>query len=693
MADILTRRKDRFVAWIPRPQTQAPVLILGQLKPGNPPTLPSFQRLPLAPAPGLPGLFEIPASSCALTSGQTYQYWIEVDDSRGTAAPPARIAVTDPFATSVDWRIFPPGATDCTQPASVVKFESGVLVDSDPGGETAVLRDAGTSRSLSPNNKLVIYELPTAWALSRGEHSPERDVATFADVAALFDPALAGANFQEAPVLAPPNAYLRDLGINALELLPAADSFFKREWGYDTSHYLAPDAELGYPHGNASPTANRDLAALVELCHKNGVRFFIDVVMAFGREDSYNHIDSQNFHIDDPSKAPPGDPDAFTSTRGFGTASLRDGFGSTLWRYGKFVTTYDPVTGKVLSLAPARQLMLVYIERWMRDFHVDGVRMDSVENVASWDFVQSYKDAARSLWTARATADGLSEAEAAARFIVVGEELSLPFALLTQGRLEGLWNEDFQARIRAALLGQNSDGEPTFEWTVKKAIDCRIIGFSDLAQAVLYVTKHDVEGPRHERLYTMLQKAFPNDPETVEKRIKLAFVCLLTAVGIPMFLAGEEFADQHDLFDATGNVSQSGGKQVDPVNFDRLGGSDAVAQMRQRILAYVRTMIRFRTTAPALAVNDTDFIHQDFDAGKRVVAWKRGGAGDTPVVVLANFSDFASAPGADYVVNNWPPTPSGGTWVEITQGRTVPPAFVGREPIFAWEAKVYTLRS
>jgi hypothetical protein len=61
------------------------------------------------------------------------------------------------------------------------------------------------------------------------------------------------------------------------------------------------------------------------------------------------------------------------------------------------------------------------------------------------------------------------------------------------------------------------------------------------------------------------------------------------------------------------------------------------------------------------------------------------------VVVLANFSDFASAPGADYVVDGWPATPPGATWVEITQGRKVLAAQVGREPIFSWEAKVYTL--
>jgi pullulanase len=691
-ADILTRRADRFVAWIPRAQSQVPVVVIGRLQPGNPPVVSAVSRVPMSAVGGLSGLFEVPATSCGLTAGGVYHYWIEVDDSRSSAAPPARIAVTDPFATSVDWRVFASGASDCTQPASVAKFDGAKLLDADPNGETAVLHDGGTSKAMAANNKLVIYELPTAWAFSRSLNSVERAVATFADVAALLDPALAGANFQEVSVLAPPNAYLRDLGINALELLPAADSFFKREWGYDTSHYLAPDSELGYPEGNLSPTANRDLAALVQVCHFGGVRFFIDAVMAFGKEDGYNHIDSQNFHIDDPTNDPvANDPDAFTSTRGDGSVGFRDGFGSTLWRYAKFVTTYDPVSGTVASVAPARQLMLVYLERWMRDFHVDGVRIDSVENVANWDFLEMFKDTARALGSARAIADGVAAADAAARFLVVGEELSLPMQLLTQSRLDGLWNEDFQTRIRAAVLGENASMEPTFEWTVKKAIDCRLIGFSDLAQAVLYVTKHDVEGFRHERLFTMLQH-FPD--EQIEKRIKLAFVCLLTAVGIPMILAGEEFGDQHDFFDASGNVTDGGGKQVDPVNFDRLSTADSArVPMRQRILAYVKKLVRLRTSAPALAVNDTNFIHQDFDDGKRVMAWVRGGAGVAPVVVLANFSDFASAPGTGYVVNNWPTTPPGATWIEVTQGRTLPPSTAGTEPIFSWEAKVYTLQS
>jgi pullulanase len=703
--DILNRRANRFVLWSPRPQNQAPQLVIGRLRPGNPPTVEGISHVALASATDTAGLFEVVAATCGLQDGVVYHYWFEVDDSRSGLRPPARIIVTDPFATCVDWRVFPPGASENKQPAAVIRYVGqGRLADCDPGGETATFETPDAPDKLPPNNQLVIYELPTAWALSRSLNEPERAVATFLDLAALIDERIGGANFAELSVLEPGKAYLAELGVNALELLPPADSFFKREWGYDTSHYLSPDYDLGYPEGNLSPTPNQDLARLVGACHRKGIRFFVDTVMAFAKEEPYNHIDAPDFCIDDPG-ADRNDPDALTSGRADGSRAPRNGFGSTLWRYAKPVTTYDPVSGQAQSLFPARQLMLTYLTRWMRDFRVDGIRMDSVENVANWEFVQAFKDLGRTLWRRRWTDAGLDPAVGAdARFLVVGEELTLPPDLLRQNRLDGLWNEDFQTRVRAAILGESAGGD-NFEWTVRKAIDCRLGGvFTDGAQVVNYVTKHDVEGVRHERLFTML-RGMPD--EQIEKRIKLAFVCLMTAVGIPMFLAGEEFADEHDFFDKNGNVNQRAGKQVDPVNFGRLtaGPPDPhdrdprnnepdnfFGPIRRRIHAYVKTLIKLRTTAPALAVNETDFIWTDFGAGKRVIVWRRGGASAViPVIVLANFSDFASAPGTDYIVPTWPgPAPPGKKWVEVTQRRDVGRGSEGREAIFAWEAKVYT---
>jgi hypothetical protein len=67
------------------------------------------------------------------------------------------------------------------------------------------------------------------------------------------------------------------------------------------------------------------------------------------------------------------------------------------------------------------------------------------------------------------------------------------------------------------------------------------------------------------------------------------------------------------------------------------------------------------------------------------------GLGHDPVVDVANFSDWGSDPTSEYVVPNWPATPPGRSWREVTRNRPVAAEWVGREPLYPWEAKVYTL--
>jgi 1,4-alpha-glucan branching enzyme len=689
--DLLARRTTHFVLWAPG-QLTPPQLVIGQFLPGNPPDLSGERRLPLASVAGVTDLWQIAATDCGLTNGEVYHYWFEIDDTQ-PSRDGRRFRCSDPAAFIVDWRLVgpllpAPYNDDDRHPAAVIKFAGGRLVPCDPGGEEPAADTPVALTSLPTNNRLVIYELPTAWTRTTGAGSLERAVGSFRDVRALVEHDEGGANFSDLDALQVGRSYLEELGVNALELLPPADSSFRREWGYGTSHYLAPDHDLGFPEGHSSPTALTDLTALTRSCRHHGIRFFVDAVMAFARLGPYQNIAFPQFHIDDPS-AHQGDADALTSTRGFGRQEIRNGFGSTLFRFARFITTYDPIEGRDRPLSPARQYLLAHAMRWLRDLGVDGVRLDSVENVANWDFVGDFTNLARALWRQRWASSPASEADA--RFLVVGEELSLPMALLSQRRLDGLWNDRFRALIRSAMLGEVGEGEPDFESTVRHAIDARALGFGDLTQAVNYLTSHDVEGFRKERLVNFLRSSSVTSVDEVARRIRLAFVCLLTSVGVPMILAGEEFGDEHDRFDEHGNVTQDGGKQVDPVNYSRL--ADA---WRQALLQYVSRLVQLRTAHPALAVNDTTFIHIDLTPGRRVFAWRRGlSSSGEPVVVLANFSDFGTenpaSPAAEYVVRNWPATPPGRSWREVTQNRAVPQAWIGREPIFPWEAKVYTL--
>jgi 1,4-alpha-glucan branching enzyme len=671
-AHIFELKRTAFVLWRPHNTQITPRLVIGQFQAGNPPTLANRQRFNLERTPEHTDLWSISAATCGLKDREVYHYWFEVTDS-SPFRDGRRILCTDPTAFTVDWRLLAdrlPGPYDVNDqdPAAVVKFENGQLIPCDAAGETFAPAPAIAPGKALPNNRIVIYELPTSWTRVNVHGDPEIGVGTFRDVLALVATDAEAVNFADLPALRPGRSHLLELGINAVELLPLADSFVEREWGYATSNYFAPDHDLGSPSGNSSPTPNTDLIKLITACHELGIRFIIDVVMAFGTRAALENANFPEFHID--PQLPPHDPDTQQSS-GQGT---RNGFGGRLWRYAQTASSYDPVKGKAGILVPARQLMKAYLLRWMSDFAIDGIRMDSVNNVANWDFVQEFKDLGREFWQ--------ESGGSADKFLVVGEELSVPIDLLRQNRLDGLWNEDFKRMIRNAILGRNDDEEPSFEWSVRKMIDCRLTGFNDGTKAVNYVGSHDVEGFRNERLFNFLQN---NDIIFTEQRIKLAFACLLTAVGVPMIFAGDEFADEHDL-----SVKHPP-KQLDAVNYERLG-----EPFRCRVFDYVARLVKFRTSNVALSVNDTDFIHVDFSEGKRVVVWRRGQSGsDDQVVVVANFSDFVTANptslSAEYRVHNWPATPAEKKWREITQERDVPAEWVGREPIFAWEAKVYAL--
>ena len=666
MADLLARRETAFVLWHLKRTEPPPRLIIGWVQPGTPLQLVGEQSLALRPVPGFDDLWELPASECGLIDGWIYYYWFEVTASRPGRPADARIQVTDPLATAVDWRLLgrrlpAPFTDDDRYPAAAVKFSAGRLVSADVGGEQPSYLGALLPDSLPPNNRLVIYQLPCGWAHPGATGGRDVGVGSFRDVIALVDATACGANFSDLDVTRAGRAYLSgELGVNALEMPPVADSACNRAWGFATSHYFAPDFELGFPAIYSWPASNRDMADLSRTCHDHRMRFIADMSMAFAKSHPYLEAAYDDFFVVDPAKVA-GAPDAFD--------------------YGRFAETYDPVSGATGTFSPARQLMKTAVDRWVQDFHIDGIRLDGIESAASWDFVQELKDHARLRNSERYAALGLA-AKADERFIVVGEKRDEPHALLEQQRVDGLWHWAFKDYIRMALIGRQHENEPSFEATVRRALDCRSFGYADLSQAVIYLTSHQVEGFRNERLFDFFMRSGVAD---AEKRTKLAFACLLTAVGVPMIFAGEEFADRHDAFDEQGNVTQG------TVDFSRLGDD-----WRERIKSHVSRLIQLRTSYDALAGNDIEIIHADFDDGKRVMAWRRGQAGSqSQVVVVANFSDFttpdAEAPHAEYVVPGWPEAPPSRRWREVPQQRWIAETRAGREPLYSWEAKVYAL--
>jgi pullulanase len=677
--DLLTRKETHFLLWRPGAIDISPTLFIGLSTDANAITT-KFKEVALRPSAAFPELWEIDAASCGLEDGKVYFYWFKVRNTEPYDPGNAKqiLYCTDPLAYTIDRRTraplpqqVPAGMTgiSSSDPASVILYRGGKLVPCDPDGSTADWSNDPSPAGLPPNNKLVIYELPTRWTRITSRDGIEIGNGTFQDALALLVPELSAPTF---PTVAALNnrAHLLELGINALELLPPADSDQTERWGYGTSNFLAADFELGFPaptggtNPEPKPIASSTLAKLIKTCHEKGIRFFKDAVMAFATGTSIRNINFLDFFI----KFNSGDPEQ----------DGRDGFGGDLIKYALSVSGYDPVSGNHTSLFPSRAFLKAYLFHWMTYYRVDGLRLDSVNNIKNYDFLEEVKTFSHAVWNDRGGQDD--------NFLVIGESIGFQRAMLEQKRLDSFWNEDFKRRVKPAVVGHSSDQDPDFETTVRKMIDCRNLnlGFTDGSQVINYITSHDVEGEGAERIYTYLDF---NGIYEKEQRIKLAFVCLLTAVGIPMILAGDEFADQmdDDIFHGSGD-ERSFRKQVDPVNFSRLND-----EWRKRVFYYVARLVKFRTQSAALAVNDTDFIHVDFSQGKRVLVWKRG-SGDNIVVVVANFSNWGTDihhPHAEYVVSNWPKLPTGRKWQEITQEREVPLEWAGREPIFAFEAKVY----
>ncbi|KAJ9652923.1 hypothetical protein H2201_009188 [Coniosporium apollinis] len=681
---ILKHPRDEFLLWAPGrfSDIDPPLLVLGRLSPGDELSFDQIFRGELEKAEEK-DIWKLGCNDLhpPLEDDRVYHYWFEIvdtsPDEHGT------MLVTDPLAYNVDYTL---NGNMRNQPAAVIKFREGHLHPCDAHGVEDPIRgnriEAPDLKELPNNNQLVIYELPASWARGSGG-DVKRDVGKFGDIVGLLKEVDGGStdNPQESE-----KTIIADLGINAIELLPAADAKPTGEWGYATAHYFATDNDLGTP---------TDLISLARCCQEKKIRLFMDMVMAFGH-DPYIHIAYSQFHLRPQREQD--NADAWQSSR---DKELRAGFGGESWRYIRATDTTDPVTGispaanerRFQYICPASAFHLLHLERWMSDFGIGGLRLDSANNIGNWDFIRRYKDDAWKRFASRyKTPQSQPEEDPDLRhkFLVIAEELAVPIDMIRSRCVNALWNEHFQRLVRATIVGESSGGD-NFEWTVRKMIDCRQISFwngkedprfASGTEAVNYITSHDVEGMRKERLYNYLHNIGIHDNVEKARRAKLAFVCLLTAVGIPMIFADEEFCDQHDNF--TDEIVKHPSKQTDPVNYDR-----KTDEWRSEVFDYVKELVGLRTKCPALGDDDTDFFYWDFSNDRRIAAWKRGRADHDPVVVVANFSD-QHVPTRAEAIPNWPSRLDNKQWREVIQGREIPQEWVGREDLYRWEAKVYT---
>jgi len=284
------------------------------------------------------------------------------------------------------------------------------------------------------------------------------------------------------------------LGVTAIELMPVADFAGARNWGYDGVLPFAPDSAYGRPD---------DLRALVDEAHGLGLMVFLDVV--------YNHFGPEGNWL--PAYAP----------------TFFDEAQQTPW--GAAIDFHKQAV---------RRFFTENALYWLRDFRIDGLRLDAVHAIddRSW-----LVELAREV---RARIPGRH-----AHLVVENENNDA--ALLRQG-FDAQWNDDFHNVLHVLLTGETHayyrdfGGHPA-----RKLARCLSEGFiyqgepspnhdgrprgqpsADLSSTafVSFLQNHDQVGNRAlgERLTTLA------DP----RALKAAMSLLLLCPQIPMLFMGEE---------------------------------------------------------------------------------------------------------------------------------------------------------
>ena len=201
--------------------------------------------------------------------------------------------------------------------------------------------------------------------------------------------------------------HLLDLGVTHLELMPVAEFFGDRGWGYDGVDLFAPHHAYGGPDG---------LKRLVDACHRRGLAVLLDVV--------YNHLGPSGNYLD--RFAP------------YFTDRYR-----TPW--GQAVNLDGPDSDEV------RRFILDNALMWLRDYHLDGLRIDAVHAILDTSAVHILEELAGEVHRLQAQTGRTCT-------LIAESDLNDPRVVRSPDvggyGLDAQWNEDFHHALHAALTGE-----------------------------------------------------------------------------------------------------------------------------------------------------------------------------------------------------------------------------------------------
>jgi 1,4-alpha-glucan branching enzyme len=413
-------------------------------------------------------------------------------------------------------------------------------------------------------NEMVIYEL---------------HVGTFVTDTTLAQP---GGTFASA---ATKLDYLRDLGINAIEIMAAGEFETDSSWGYNPAYIFAIEEQYGGPDG---------FRAFVEQAHKCGIAVLVDAV--------YNHLGY-----------PAADMWQFDgwSQGGYGGIYFYNDWRSTTpWGNTRFDYGRPEVRNYILDNA----------RRWLQQRFADGLRWDAtgwIRNVYG-----NNNDPGNDL------ADGWSLMQAINTEIQRTQPWKISIAEDMQGNewltkdtgaggagFDAQWEAQFVHSVRSAIITADDSARNTY--AVRDAINHSYNG--DAFQRVIYTESHDEDANGQSRVP---EEIWPGNAGSYfsKKRSTVGAALVFTAPGVPMIFQGQEFLESGYFSDK---------QALDWTKQQSFNG----------ILAMYRDMIRlrrnwFKNTA-GLKGQSLNVFHVN-DAAKIIAfhRWDRGGRGDDVVVMI-----------------------------------------------------------
>ncbi|WP_432120370.1 pullulanase-type alpha-1,6-glucosidase [Streptomyces sp. S1] len=345
--------------------------------------------------------------------------------------------------------------------------------------------------------------------------------------------------------------YIKGLGTTAIWMAPIFKNRPVQGEGENASAgyhgYWITDFTQVDPHFGT----NADLERLIAAAHAKGMKVFFDVITnhtadtvdyaekkyGYRPKGAYPYLDEDGRPFDDRNAVGRVDADSFPYTpvaeKGVKVPSwLNDptmyhNRGDSTWvgesaEYGDFVGLDDLWTERPEVVEGMKRIY----EKWVRDFKIDGFRIDTVKHV-DLDF-----------WTQWATAlDAYAKKRGREDFFMFGEVYSADTAVtapyVTRGRLDATLDFPFQDAARAfASQGAGADRlakvfAEDYRYTTDKA---------NAYEQVTFLGNHDMG-----RIGTFLKQDNPNatDAELL-KRARLANELMFLSRGNPVIYSGDE---------------------------------------------------------------------------------------------------------------------------------------------------------